>query len=177
MTPATAAPERRSRTTPLHDPLITDELARVLAKHCAEQFAAVAGPARDTLIDLQVRARLGGFTASYPRAMAWLLLRDGHTAGYAIVDDTGTAIRLVDLVVHPAFRRSGVATGFLDELAERADAAGRAVELTVAPASDAERLYLARGFTPAAEPEEPGALHRALRREPASVPEPEEGTR
>lgn len=141
----------------------------ILDEHLAAEFAALPADAAAMLIEFQVRARLGGLGAGHPHARAWVIESAGHPLGYALVDDHGDELRLVDLVVRPSARRRGVATSLLDELTSRADASARPVALTVQPGGDAERLYLRHGFTAVGGIDD--SMHRVLRR-PAT-----EGTR
>ncbi|MDL9979514.1 GNAT family N-acetyltransferase [Microbacterium sp. ASV49] len=152
------------RTT-LDDPAV----AEVLAEHCADEFSAVDDRMRVALVELQLRARLGGFADAFPEAHARLLVRDGGLVGYAIVDSRDTSIHLVDLVVRPAFRRTGAATALLGELTTEADSSDRDLTLSVTPGSPAERLYAAHGFA-RVEDAAPDALHVGMRRAAASVP-------
>ncbi|GAA5036655.1 GNAT family N-acetyltransferase [Microbacterium fluvii] len=144
------------RVTTIADPAVS----AVLDAHCDAQFAAFPSELRESLVSQQRAARLGAFAAAHPAAQAWIA---GDAAGYAIVDlSGGDGIRLVDLIVHPAHRGGGMARMLLREVTAEADAAGRAVDLTVEPGSVAEAMYLRRGFCGAPAV----GAHRALRREP-----------
>jgi ribosomal protein S18 acetylase RimI-like enzyme len=142
----------------------------ILTEHLEFEFAAMPPESAASLIEFQVRARIGGLGAGHPHARAWVIESAGHPLGYALVDERGNELRLVDLVVRPTARRRGVATSVLDELTARADASGSAVTLTVQPGGEAERLYLRHGFTAAGDDGD-DPMHRVLRR-PAT-----EGTR
>ena len=145
----------------LREAAMTDAAVReVLDSHLAGEFSALPDDVASGIVELQSRARLGAFATGRPGAVAWVIEEPGHPLAYALVDETADALHLVDLVVRPAARRLGIATSLLDEFTHRADAAGRPAALSVAPGSDAERLYRRHGFTNTGG----DGMHLAMRR-------------
>lgn len=100
------------------------------------------------LAPMQGRARLAGHRAQHPDAVAHVAVApDGAVLGRVMVDRSSRPWRIVDLVVHPSARRSGIATAFLARVTGEADDAGVDIVLHVRPDNtSALALYTAAGF-------------------------------
>ncbi|GGR18831.1 GNAT family N-acetyltransferase [Agromyces mediolanus] len=148
-------------------PLVQQIAAEVLRERLPGVPAELAAP----LVAAQLRAKFEAMRASRPAATAELLPAgrgDADALGYLVVDRSGEELRLVDLAVRAEARGRGVASAALRSLATEADAAGRAITLSVWAGDPTERLYARHGFV---RIEEPGARDAAggyveLRRPP-----------
>lgn len=102
------------------------------------------------LVDLQVDAQRRQYDADFPLARYEILTVDGVDVGRLVVDVSGPAVRVVDVVVSPAHRRRGIARAVLGEVVAAAHQDGRAVALSVwADDAAAVALYAGLGFTAA----------------------------
>ena len=117
---------------------------------------------RDAFVEQQFGAREAQLRARYPGATLEVVEVDGQPAGRLHVDRGRDDIRLVDIALAPRFRRAGVGTQLLNELAAEADASGRTLSLHVEPASPARALYERLGFRAVAE----RGVHLLMRRAP-----------
>lgn len=132
-----------------HDPrhpLVQQIASEVLRERLAGLPAELAAP----LVGAQLRAKFEAMRASRPAATAELLPTGRGDAddalGYLLVDRSGEELRLVDLAVRAEARGRGVASAALGSLTAEADAAGRAITLSVWAGDPAERLYARHGF-------------------------------
>jgi GNAT superfamily N-acetyltransferase len=116
-----------------------------------------------TLLALQVEARDRDHARRYPHAVDRVIEVDGRPVGRILVDETGAAVRVVDLGVLAAERGRGAATYALTRWTEEADRSGRDMTLQVAFGNPAARIYERIGFEP-----EPGddRTQQAMRRSP-----------
>lgn len=103
---------------------------------------------REALLDIQFHAQDQQYATTYPGASHDIVVADGVDVGRLIVDESGDAIRIVDVTIHESHRGRGIGSALLGNLIERADRAGRPVCLSVWPTNvAARRLYERLGFT------------------------------
>lgn len=99
------------------------------------------------VVSVQSRARDEGYRQSFPCARELVIEVDGEVAGRLLVDGAAPAYHLVDVVVHPARRGSGVGTAALRAWLADVDREAASVTLRVAALSPARRWYERHGFT------------------------------
>jgi len=87
--------------------------------------------ARETFVDLQLRARQHEWEAAYPGSTDEVLMVDGVPAGRLWTAFVPGACVLVDLALLPEQRRRGLATQVLREVIAEADRRGVPVRATV----------------------------------------------
>ncbi|MFC6356144.1 GNAT family N-acetyltransferase [Luethyella okanaganae] len=137
-------------------------LRRIFEQSRSADFSGFPAGLRPALVDMQYRAQQAQYSAQYPEARHEVILVDGAVAGRILVDESGTAWRLIDISVSSEHRNGGIGTAVLSEVCERASASGRPVELSVwAGNRAARRLYERLGFSVAAERPDYLSLHRA----------------
>jgi GNAT superfamily N-acetyltransferase len=144
-----------------------------VAAHRAPMDAA--GFPADTvthLLDDQFRIQTECYRGSYPHAVRLAITVDDAVVGRLIVDhavdaETG-AIRLVDIVVHPAQQHGGIGTQVLQAVITDAGLAGRSIALHAEPDSDAARWYCRHGFAEVARTAMTVALRRPVSLSPSS---------
>jgi len=88
-------------------------------------------PLRDQILRMQFTAQRRSYHEQYPGIVERFILRDGTPIGWLMIDDSGEALRCVDLAIMPAERRKGVATNTLRALQEEAAATDRPLVLSV----------------------------------------------
>ncbi len=104
------------------------------------------------LVTMQQNAQETGYRYRFPQARQLLLLRSDLPIGRVVVDTGPQALRLVDIAIAPASRRSGAATAVLGALQAHAVAQGLPLCLAVAHTNHAAQcLYRKLGFTIASE--------------------------
>lgn len=86
----------------------------------------------------------------------------GVPAGRLVLDESGPALRLVDMALLPEFRGAGLGGELLARLCARADAEGRSIELHVLGGSPVVGLYQRWGFAAGA----PEGVYQPMTRPP-----------
>ncbi len=125
-------------------------LHELLIGSISEQLAAWAWEEsmRGPLLEMQYQAREQGWRGQYPEAEHRIILAGGRPVGRMLVARGESEIRLVDIVVDPAHRKTGIGTRLILELIEESEATGKPIRLSVALTNPAERLYRRLGFEP-----------------------------
>ena len=112
------------------------------------EVAAWALEEREAFLDLQFRAQRQAYEARFPGSAHELILLDGRAVGRVWIAWLPDECRIVDLVLLPEHRRSGIGTRIVGEIlaeAGRRDLCARlTVERTNAPAL---RFWARHGFT------------------------------
>jgi ribosomal protein S18 acetylase RimI-like enzyme len=112
-----------------------------------EELRQLPGP----LLQMQRTIQETGLREIYPRALRLVIERGGDAVGHAIVDIGEKELRLLDVAVLPATRRSGVARAVVAGLQREAAQRRLPMGLMVSRANAAAcALYAAHGFV--AEP-------------------------
>lgn len=94
----------------------------------------------------QFRAQMLHYKQNYTEADYSIILLDGRPAGRLYLHQDPDDIRIMDIVVAPEHRRSGIGTLLLQEILERARAAGHSVSIHVEQFNPALHLYERLGF-------------------------------
>ena len=142
---------------PVHPPTLThrperpeDEplLFQLYASSRQEELDPLNWPPemRAAFLTMQFRAQRQGYASMFPKAEFQIILLNGREAGRMVVDRAAEEIRLVDLVLLPEFRNSGVGTELLTALSRDAAAARKPLRLSVAQGNRALRFYERLGF-------------------------------
>lgn len=128
-------------------PTSAEVLEFLVASATAELSAAgLDGPVLQALATMQANARITGHAHSHPAAaQQCVAAAHGAFVGRMLVS-RAEVWHLVDLVVHPDVRRSGLATWMLGQLLDEATSAGATVELLVRRGGAAEEIYRRAGF-------------------------------
>lgn len=108
------------------------------------EFSSLPDPLRQSLLDMQYRAREAGYCAQYPQAKRQVLLWQGQAVGQMLLAEDRLAVILVDFAVLPACQGQGRGSAALRLL--QAYAGARPIYLQVAQHSPALRLYTRLGF-------------------------------
>jgi len=101
-----------------------------------------------------------------------IIVCNSESAGRLYVDRTHSEIRVIDIVVMPAFRRQGIAAHFLAELIHESEASGVALSLHVEHDNPIMGYYRRLGFEFRADRE----VYQFMVREPAASIELQENT-
>lgn len=113
-----------------------EELARVdWSQEQAEQFIAH-----------QFHAQRAHYREHYPGAAFLVVQIDGKPAGRLYLHETGSELRLMDIILHPDRRGQGLGRELLHAVVERALAMRLPVTLHVEPFNPARRWYERIGF-------------------------------
>ena len=105
-----------------------DGFLRALFAEGRDDLVLLPTDVRDTLLDMQFRARRRQHAADHPQATHEILAVDGTDVGVLVLDQDSERVHVVDLVVAHAHRRRGIATGALRDVT--AEAGSR--EVTIA---------------------------------------------
>jgi ribosomal protein S18 acetylase RimI-like enzyme len=101
-----------------------------------------------SLIQMQQRMQQAGFAAHFPNAQHWIVQSHGQTVGRLVVDVGPLDVRVVDIAIAPAARRTGVACTVLQALQAVASTQQLRISLAVNKTNTpAQSLYRSLGFT------------------------------
>lgn len=92
-----------------------------------------------------------GYASTYPHATTEIIVVDGVTCGYQLVDRSGPEVVLVEVAVSPDFRGRGVGSKVLELLLESARRCKQDVVLNVRTDNPAQSLYERFGFSAVGE--------------------------
>lgn len=101
---------------------------------------------RAAFVTMQFKAQRTGYASMFPQGEFQMILLNGAPIGRMVVDWAGEEIRLVDLVIVPEHRNSGVGTELITTLMRQAEAAKKPLRLSVIMGNRATRLYERLGF-------------------------------
>jgi ribosomal protein S18 acetylase RimI-like enzyme len=102
---------------------------------------------RDTLLDLQVKAKCSAYTVSFPRADHAIIMLDDEPVGRLLVDRSGPFYNLIDIAILPKYRSAGIGTRLILGLCMEAEMMGKNVRLYVSVTNPrAAALYRRLGF-------------------------------
>lgn len=103
--------------------------------------------ARATLLDLQLRAQRSEWEARFPGSTDELILGDGRPVGRIWVAWEADACVLVDMILLPELRRSGIGTSIVGGILAEAERRGVPVRVTVERTNAASLAFCERlGF-------------------------------
>jgi ribosomal protein S18 acetylase RimI-like enzyme len=118
---------------------------------------------RAAFLDLQFRAQRQDWGMRFPDSEHEAILLDGDPVGRIWVAWRSGECRIVDLTLLPKHRRVGIGTAVVEEVLERADAAGVPVRLSVSRENAGGLAFWERfGFSTAAADEMYAELERQL---------------
>jgi ribosomal protein S18 acetylase RimI-like enzyme len=123
--------------------------ARVFESSFEARFAGLpleAGQKR-SLQEMQYHALVRSRAQTFPHSTRQVVLVDGQPAGCCWIHVEEGRMRIVDLILLPAFCNRGVGTTLMAAILAEADASGFDVELRVEIENPARRLYERFGFT------------------------------
>jgi GNAT superfamily N-acetyltransferase len=101
----------------------------------------------DQLLELQLRAQRREWEARFPGSADEIVLLDGQPVGRLWVAWTHDACVLVDMVLLPEHRRTGIGTEVVGEVLAEADRRGVPVRVTVERANEPSLAFCAKhGF-------------------------------
>jgi ribosomal protein S18 acetylase RimI-like enzyme len=101
---------------------------------------------KEEFLRSQFNAQTLHYKKNYTEADYSIILLDGQPAGRLYLHQEPTDIRIMDIIVAPEHRRSGIGTMLLQEILERARAAGHSVSIHVEQYNPALHLYERLGF-------------------------------
>ncbi len=103
--------------------------------------------ARETFVDLQLRAQQREWETAFPRSADEVIVLDGRPVGRLWVAWLAEACVLVDMILLPEFRRAGLGTQLVGDVLAEADRRGVPTRLTVERANGPSLAFCARlGF-------------------------------
>jgi GNAT superfamily N-acetyltransferase len=114
----------------------TDEMA--LVNWTAEQ--------KEAFLLMQFNAQTEHYRIHYPLAEYQIIQRDGDPIGRLIVERTKDQLLIMDIVLLPEYRNSGVGTGIIKDLMAEAARSGVPLVLRVEFFNPVIRLYTRLGF-------------------------------
>jgi ribosomal protein S18 acetylase RimI-like enzyme len=140
----------------------------VYASTRVEELALVdwSDEQKAAFIRQQFEAQTRHYREHYPTATLDLILVDLEPAGRLYVDRWPGEIRVVDIVLLPAYQRNGIGERLLRELQAEASDTGRSVTIHVERFNPAQRLYARLGFVTA---DETGPVHLLMKWNPGST--------
>ena len=114
---------------------------------------------RSQILWFQFEAQQRGYRQQFPAADRQLILRDGSTVGWLIVDRSGSALHGIDIALLAVERSQGVGTRVIKALQDEAATERRPFLITVQRTNDrATALYFRLGFRVVEET----AVHRLM---------------
>lgn len=119
----------------------------------ADEFAAAKLPASvlAPLLDMQFKAQRQGYRERFPLAEDLIAVAGPYPVGRLLIAEFDDTIHIIDIAVLRAFRGSGIGSGLLQDLQQRASEANKKLKLEVRTGSAAVHLYERLGFVPVGE--------------------------
>jgi GNAT superfamily N-acetyltransferase len=143
---------------------------RELYETTRPDLAGLDDAARETLVDLQLRAQRREWEAAYPGSTDEVLLLDGRPVGRLWVAWLADGCVVVDIVLRPEHRRAGLGTLVLGEILAEADVRGLPARLTAHRTNAAAVAFYSRlGFVETGGDEVRVILERPARPPQASA--------
>ena len=139
----------QSLTVRLADADDADFLRHVYIAGRWEEMAATGWPveAIHAFLADQYRMQCRHYDAHYAGLERWIVRRGNDAIGKILLLDTDRALRIVDIGLLPPHRGGGIGGALIDWAKRLAVASGHGVvDLHVAPANPARRLYVRMGF-------------------------------
>ncbi|MGO0063384.1 GNAT family N-acetyltransferase [Brevibacillus fluminis] len=123
-------------------------LYQLYAASRAEELAAwgMDEGTRDMFLRMQWNAQRQSYEQQFPGAEHQIVLEDDNKIGKIVIYRTEQQIRLVDLIILPAFQNRGIGTRLLQELQQEAMREDKPLFLSVLQTNPAKRLYERLGF-------------------------------
>lgn len=121
-------------------------LGAIAADELRERLFALPSEVVETLVDAQLRSKLGTIASWHPDAEVDLLTCGEVPLAYLVIAADGRAVRVCDIAVAIAERGRGHGTALLGQLLQRADAERRPITLSVWNDSPAREWYRRFGF-------------------------------
>ncbi|WP_246009580.1 GNAT family N-acetyltransferase [Brevibacillus fluminis] len=114
----------------------------------AEELAAwgMDEATRDMFLRMQWNAQRQSYEQQFPGADHQIVLEDDNKIGKITTYRNEQQIRLVDLIILPAFQKRGIGTRLLQELQQEAMREDKPLFLSVLQINPAKRLYERLGF-------------------------------
>jgi ribosomal protein S18 acetylase RimI-like enzyme len=127
-----------------------DFLAAVYASTRQDELALVSWSEakKREYLELQCRLQETQYQSRYAGASFDVVMSRGEGVGRLYVDRSTPKIHIIDIALLLAHRGSGLGTAILSDVLREADAAGRAVTLSVEGRNRARSLYERLGFCP-----------------------------
>jgi RimJ/RimL family protein N-acetyltransferase len=142
----------------------TPFLLSLYASTRADELAQVSWPDAEkrAFVDMQFRAQRHHYRAVFPDARFDVLEHEGAAVGRLYTDERDDELRVIDIIIAPAWRGRSIGSAVLAELIDGAAAAGRIVTIHVERFNPARRLYERLGFVPVEE----GPIYTRMERRP-----------
>lgn len=124
-------------------------LVELFAATHGQQFALLplAPAQREMLVRMQFEAQRSGYRQQFPASEHSLILYEDQPAGRIWINEGDQELWIIDLVIHPGFRRRGLGTAVLRHVLDRAESRGVPAGLFVDRFNDpAYALYQRLGF-------------------------------
>jgi ribosomal protein S18 acetylase RimI-like enzyme len=106
---------------------------------------------KSSFLRMQFNAQTTHYKKNYTDADYSIILVDGKPAGRLYLHQQTRDLRIMDIVLAPEWRGSGIGTMLLREIMDRAGTAGDSVSIHVERDNPAMRLYERLGFRPVNE--------------------------
>lgn len=124
-------------------------LRHLIIESAAEELGAAAWPEpmRSHLLGVQYAGRRQSRRVDFPDAASHVIQADGVDAGWVVVAAMPGELHIVDIMILPEKRGTGIGTAAIREILSRAADAGKPVRLSVNVTNwGAIRLYERLGF-------------------------------
>ena len=130
---------------PADEPFLRSLIVETVSVELGAEFWPEA--LRDHLLAVQYDSRRQSIGIAFPRAADQIVLADGASIGWFVADESVAEIRMVELMLVPAWRGRGAGTALIRQVLARGYAAGKPVRLSVVTSNTgAIRLYKRLGF-------------------------------
>lgn len=131
--------------TPADEPFVRSLFLDTVAQELGA--SAWPEPMRSHLLGIQYTARRQSHIANNPTAASHVIQADNVDVGWALVNTMPLEVRVLEIMVLPGMRGSGIGTAVIGEILSTAAAAGKPVRLNVNVTNQgAIRLYQRLGF-------------------------------
>ena len=98
------------------------------------------------ILDMQYRAQEESYRKNFPFAEPLIIISDNKATGWLLLD-TSETFHIVSIIIHPDYRKKGIAKNVIEKIADQAKNSNAKISLIVNKSNDpALSLYRKLGF-------------------------------
>lgn len=101
---------------------------------------------KQAFLEMQLKAQTQSYAATRPAATHEIIHRDGEPVGRLYLDRSSDGFHILDIIIGPAFRGTGIGSEVLNEILDEAARHGKPVTIYTETFNPSLRLFERLGF-------------------------------